>query len=676
MSQTEARWPATEITDAGAITVPGDDKLLEIYRSMILGRALETRLHTMYRSGRLGGAVYPGVGQEGAMVGFVSALGPDDIFGGTHRDLTAQLTKGVALEAIALNFMGKADGPSRGRDGNSHFADFEAGSLMVVSPLPDAYPVAVGTALAFQQRKEPRVALANCGEGATATGTWHEAVNFAAVLRLPVVFTIQNNQYAYSTPNSRETILTHFADRAAGYGIPGMVVDGNDVLACHDAAVAAVEQARNGLGPSIIEAVTFRRLGHAGHDSADYVPDEVRAQWEERDPITRFESYLTDRGLLDEERREQIRGDAEKRVVEALDWAADQPDSDPATVSDGVFAHRLQTVPVEPLPSDGPEMTMVDAINSALAQEMERDENVFIMGEDVGRFGGAFKVTAGLHERFGTERVIDTPIAEMALVGSAVGAALMGRRPVVELQYIDFIYPGLDQLVNEAAKYHWKTGASVPMVIRGPSGAGLRAGPNHSISPEGMLAHHPGIKVVTPSGPHNAKGLLLASIRDPNPVVYLEHKKLYRSIKEPVPEVDYEVPLGTAAVAREGTDLTIVTWSAMVHTSLEAADRLGSEGISVEVIDLQTLVPLDWEAVFASVVKTSRLVIVQEDSPFASIASEISARVADALFWDLDGPIKRVTPPHVHVPFAASLEDAYLPQVDDVVAAVKAQSTT
>ncbi|MGH8914652.1 MAG: alpha-ketoacid dehydrogenase subunit alpha/beta [Acidimicrobiia bacterium] len=664
------------ITASGAAKQLSDDELLDMYQSMVLGRALETRLHNMYRSGRLGGAVYPGIGQEAAMVGFVSALGTDDIFGGTHRDLTAQLTKGVSLEAIALNFLGKAEGPARGRDGNSHFAALDVGTLMVVSPLPDAYPVAVGTALAFKQRNQPRVALANCGEGATATGTWHEAVNFAAVLRLPVVFTIQNNQYAYSTPTDHETALTHFADRAAGYGIPGKVVDGNDVLACYDAAKTATERARAGLGPSIIEAVTFRRLGHAGHDPADYVPADMRARWEQRDPLIRFEAFLSGRGLLDDDRRAEILADAEKRVVDAMDWAATQPDPDPASVGEGVFAHRLREVPQDPTPSTGPETTMIDAIKAALGQEMERDENVFIMGEDVGRFGGAFKATAGLHERFGPDRVIDTPIAEMALIGSAVGAALMGRRPIVELQYSDFIYPGLDQLVNEAAKYHWKTGVSVPMVVRGPSGAGLRAGPNHSISPEGLLAHHPGLKVVTPSGPYNAKGLLLASIRDPNPVIYLEHKKLYRSIKEPVPDVAYEVPLGKALVARQGSDVTIVTWSAMVHTSLEAAKHLESEGISTEVIDLQTLVPLDWETVLASVARTSRLVIVQEDSPFASIASEISARVADELFWDLDTPIKRVTPPHVPVPFAADLEDAYLPQVDDIVATVKTLSAS
>ncbi len=661
----------SEIAAVGASAGLGDERLLDMYRSMVLGRALETRLHTLYRGGRLGGAVYPGVGQEAAMVGFVSALGPDDIFGGTHRDLTAQLAKGVSLEAVALNFLGKAEGPTRGRDGNSHFADLAAGSLMVVSPLPDAYPVAVGAALAFQQRNERRVALANCGEGATATGTWHEAVNFAAVLRLPVVFTIQNNQYAYSTPGYKETALRHFADRAAGYGIPGTVVDGNDVLACHDAAAAAVERARSGSGPSIIEAVTFRRLGHAGHDSADYVPDDIRARWEEHDPLTLFEAFLTRRGLLDEERRGRIRADADERILDALEWAATRPDPDPETVGEGLFAPRLRAVPAGPAPGTGPESTMIDAIKSALGQEMERDETVFIMGEDVGPFGGAFKVTAGLHERFGPARVVDTPISEMALIGSAVGSAVMGRRPVVELQYSDFIYPGLDQLVNEAAKYHWKTGAPVPMVVRAPSGAGLRAGPNHSISPEGLLAHHPGIKVVCPSGPYNAKGLLLASIRDPNPVVYLEHKKLYRSIREPVPAEDYEVPLGAAAVVREGTDVTVVAWSAMVHTAVEAAARLESDGLSVEVIDLQSLVPLDWDTVFASVAKTSRLVVVQEDSPFAGIGGEISARVADELFWDLDAPIKRVAPPHVHVPFAAVLEDAYLPQVGDVVAAVR-----
>ncbi|OFW65133.1 MAG: hypothetical protein A2135_10760 [Actinobacteria bacterium RBG_16_67_15] len=306
----------------------------------------------------------------------------------------------------------------------------------------------------------------------------------------------------------------------------------------------------------------------------------------------------------------------------------------------------------------------------ALDEEMARDDRVFILGEDVGSFGGAFKVTEGLFTKYGTKRVTDTPIAESAIIGGAVGAALMGQIPIAELQYTDFMYPGLDELFTEAAKYLWKAGKSVQMVVRGPSGAGLRAGPFHSISPEGMLAHHPGIKVVVPSTPTAAKGLLVAAIRDPNPVVFLEHKKLYRSIKEPLPPGSYELPLGKARLVRAGDDVTLVTWGAMVHTSIEAAKLLAAEGISVEIVDLQTIVPLDWDAVFASVRKTSRLVVVQEDVPFASVASEVAARVAAEAFWDLDGPIIRVTPPHTHIPFAIALEDAFIPQVADVVAAV------
>lgn len=652
-----------------------DERLTEIYQFMVLGRTLETHLYNMYRSGRLSGAVYPGVGQEGAMVGLVSPLRRDDIFGGTHRDLTAQLVKGVPLEAIALNFMGKADGPTKGRDGNSHFGVLDVGSLMVVSPLPDAYPVAVGTALAAKLDELDRVALVNCGEGATSTGTWHEAVNFAAVLNLPIVFTIQNNQYAYSTPTRRETALPHFADRATGYGIPGVVIDGNDVLACYDAAALAIERARAGEGPTLIEAVTFRHYGHAGHDAADYVSDEERSRWMSHDPLPRFEAILTERGLLDEAQREELAETTKRRVIDALTRAAEQPDPDPATVGDDVFAIRTDA-PAASVDSaidegsDVPEVTMLDAIKTTLGDEMERDDRMIILGEDVGSFGGAFKVTSGLFDRFGSKRVIDTPISEMAIIGSGVGAALMGKRPVIELQYTDFIYPGLDQLVNEAAKYHWKTGHSVPMVVRGPSGAGLRGGPNHSISPEGLLVHHPGLKVVCPSGPYNAKGLLLAAIRDPNPVVFLEHKKLYRSIKAKIPAGDYEIPLGKAHVARNGEDVSIVAWAAMVHTALQAAEQLEAEGISVEVIDLQTLYPLDWDTVFASVTKTGRLVIVQEDSPVASVASEVAARVADELFWNLDAPIKRVTPPQVHIPYNAILEDAYVPQVEDIVKVV------
>ncbi|NIP94408.1 MAG: dehydrogenase [Akkermansiaceae bacterium] len=608
------------------------------------------------------------------MVGFSYALEDGDIFGGTHRDLTAQLAKGVTLEETLLNFFGKADGPTKGRDGNSHFGVLEKGTLMVVSPLPDAYPVALGSALAFKQKGEPRVALANCGEGATATGAWHEAVNTGAVLELPIVFTVQNNQFAYSTPNDREFAIGQIAQRAAGYGIPGVTIDGNDVLACYAAASDAIARARAGGGPTLIEAVTFRHFGHAGHDPADYVKPDFRDYWMDRDPIPRFERYLEERGVVAPAARDQIGDEIQGRIKTAIEWAQNQPDPDPGSVEEDVFALRVDPPGPGPGTAEGEPVTMLEAIKAGLVEAMEGDDTVFLLGEDVGAFGGAFKVTEGLIDKFGPMRVIDTPIAEVAIIGASVGAALAGMKPIAELQYTDFIYPGLDQLVSEATKYNWKGGSSVPMVVRGPSGAGLRAGPFHSISPEGLLAHHPGIKIVVPSTPIAAKGLLAAAVQDPNPVVFLEHKKLYRSIKEALPPERYEVPLGQARLARPGTDVTVtvVTWGAMVHTSLAAAEELTAEGVSLEIVDLQTVSPIDWESVYASVTKTSRLVIVQEDVPVASIASEIAARVSDALFWDLDGPIKRVVPPHTHIPFQAGLEDAFLPQVEDVVAAVRA----
>ena len=657
----EAKGHAAELTPA---------RLLAMYELMVTGRMLETRLHTMYRGGRLPGAVYPGVGQEAAQVGFISALEPGDIFGPTHRDLLAQLAKGVTLEEAMLNFYGKTTGPTKGRDGNSHFGVLDKGTLMVISPLPDAYPVAMGAAMAFQQRGEKRVALADCGEGSTATGTWHEAVNMAAVLRLPIVFTIQNNQYAYSTPNDREFALSYSGHRADGYGIPGAVIDGNDVLECYATAREAIERARNGGGPTLIEAVTFRHFGHAGHDPAEYVKPDEREAWLSKDPIPRFEEFLGTRGLLDEAARQAIAARVEEKIRAAIDWAQTQADPVVADLMTDLFASPTTVAAPPPGEVAGEPVTMIDAIRLALDEEMEHDDRVFLLGEDVGPFGGAFKVTQGLFDKYGPLRVVDTPIAESAIVGGSVGAALMGQIPVAELQYTDFIYPGLDQLFNEAAKYLWKGGHSVQMVLRGPSGAGLRAGPFHSISPEGMLAHHPGIKIVVPSTPATAKGLLVAAIRDPNPVVFLEHKKLYRSIKEALPPGRYELPLGVARLVRAGDDVTIVTWGAMVHTSMAAAELLAEEDISVEVLDLQTIVPLDWDAIFASVRKTARLVVVQEDVPFASVASEVAARVAAEAFWDLDGPIIRVTPPQTHIPFATILEDAFIPQVADVVAAV------
>ncbi len=661
-----------KITRSGYSSNLSKEQLWDIYKSMKTQRQLEERLLKLYKGGQLSGAVYPGIGQEASMAGIAAGMSEKDIFGGTHRDLGVQIKKGVTLKEIALNFFGKHDGPSKGRDGNSHFGVVDKGTLMVVSPLPDSAPVAVGWALASKLDNSGIVAVANCGEGATATGTWHESINMAGVSNLPIVFTVQNNQFAYSSPNETEFGTPNVADRGLGYGIPSKIIDGNDIYEVINTIHEACEHARNGNGPTLVELVTFRHYGHAGHDPAEYVTKEVRDFWMKRDPISRFEHSLMEESLFTQEDFTKLTEELENEIKETLEWAKAQDDPKPENEILDIFAKRNTEVKQ----SDSSEvktMNLIEAITNGLDELLENDKDVFMMGEDIGEFEGAFKATKGLFAKYGPDRILDTAISEGAFTGAAVGAALAGKKPIIELQFYDFVYPALDQITTEAAKYYWKAGKSVPMVVRGPTGAGTRSGPFHSISPESMLAHHPGIKIVAPSNPYDAKGLLIAATYDPNPVMYLEHKKLYRKpdLKMDVPLGLYEVEIGKGAVVKEGTDFTIVTWSGMVSVAQEAAHTLEADNISVEIIDLRTIVPLDEEIILKSVEKTSNLCILQEDVPFSSVASEISSLVAEKGFWNLDNPILKITPPNTHIPFAPILEDAFIPNADKVVSAIK-----
>ena len=661
-----------KITRSGYSSKLTKEQLWEIYKSMKTQRQLEERLLKLYKGGQLSGAVYPGIGQEASMAGIAAGMDKKDIFGGTHRDLGVQITKGVTLKEIALNFFGKHDGPSKGRDGNSHFGVVDKGTLMVVSPLPDSAPVAVGWALASKLDNSGIVAVANCGEGATATGTWHESINMAGVSNLPIVFTVQNNQFAYSSPNETEFGTPNVADRASGYGVPSKIIDGNDIYEVINTIHDACEHARNGNGPTLVELVTFRHYGHAGHDPAEYVTQEVRDFWMKRDPIRRFEIALIEEGLFSENDFTKLTEELEIEIRETLEWAKAQDDPKPENEILDIFANRNSEVNITK-GSETQTMNLIEAITNGLDELLENDKDVFMMGEDIGEFEGAFKATKGLYAKYGPDRILDTAISEGAFTGAAVGAALAGKKPIVELQFYDFVYPALDQITTEAAKYYWKAGKSVSMVVRGPTGAGTRSGPFHSISPESLLAHHPGIKIVAPSNPFDAKGLLVAATYDPNPVMYLEHKKLYRKpdLKMEVPLGLYEVEIGKGAVVKEGTDFTIVTWSGMVSVAQEAAIALEADNISVEIIDLRTIVPLDEEIILNSVAKTSNLCILQEDVPFSSVASEISSLVAEKGFWNLDNPILKITPPNTHIPFAPVLEDAFIPNAAKVVSAIK-----
>jgi 2-oxoisovalerate dehydrogenase E1 component len=639
--------------------------MLGLYETMVLSRALEQRLVELRRSGDLPMEVYPGVGQEAAMVGFAAALDGGDVFGGTHRDLGALLARGVTVEEVALNSFGKASGPTRGRE--PFFGIPAKGVLPMPPSAPATVAAAVGAALAFQTRGELRVAMAQSGEGATAAGPWHEAVNFAAIHGLPVVFAVQNNQFAGATPTDGSFALAYAAHRSDGYGIPGVVVDGNDVLECYAAARDAVERARAGEGPTLIEAVTFRRLGDTAGDDAGYVDPAERRSWEDRDPLMRFEEYLGTRGMLDGPRREVIVERAAAQVDKAVEWAAAQADPAPPAAPFDLFAPSHEHD--GDLPPDAPgELTVAEALAASLAREMRRDDTVVVLGRDASS-GGRHGITAGLTERLGASRVVDVPVAPAATLGVAVGMAVEGLRPVVETHGADDLYPALAALVGQAARFHWAAGVPVPLVVRVPWHEG--AGPSAAVGPESLTALHPGVTVVAPATAAAALGLLAGAIRDDNPVVMVEHTDLYGT-PGAVPEGDYAIAPGRAQVVRTGEDATVVAWGITVPAALGAAAALDQEGISIEVVDLMTLTPLDWDTVVGSVGRTSRLVVAQPSAPFGGIGAEIAARAAAEMMWDLDGPILRVGPPVTHVPPAGHGHAA----TDAVVEAVRSLART
>lgn len=626
---------------------------LALYRALRLPRAVEDKMLRLIRQNRLS-KWFSGYGQEAIAVGCAWALRETDWLLPMHRNLGAWTTRGVPLRPLFCQLMGREGGFTNGRDRTFHFGTREHRIVGMISHLAAMLPVADGLGLAAQLRGEDAVALAFVGEGATREGDFHEALNLAAVWSLPVLFVVENNGYGLSTPTTEAVPVEDVADAAAGYGMPGVVVDGNDVEAVIANVQAAAERARSGKGPTLLEMKTFRVRGHEEASGTKYVPDELIEAWREKDPVDRLRQRLEADGV-DPADLDAIDAEVQAEVEEVAEWALGQPPvaSTPEAEAADVFAPSPAAASA---PSATEEMRFIDALSAGLADAMAADETVVLMGQDVAAYGGVFKVTAGFLERFGSERVRNTPIIESGALGCALGLALDGVRPVVEMQYADFISCGFNQIVNNLATTHYRWGAPVPVTIRAPFGGGIGAGPFHSQSPEAWFCHVPGLKVVVPATPADAKGLIRSAIEDPNPVLVFEHKLLYRSLKGDVPTGEHRTPIGRAAVVREGEDLTVVTWGVGVQWALAVAEAQAEQDVRVEVIDLRTLVPWDRETVLGSVRKTNRLLVLHEAARTGGFGAEVAAEVAEAAFGHLDAPPVRVGGADLPIPFSKQIE--------------------
>jgi 2-oxoisovalerate dehydrogenase E1 component len=696
------------------------------YAYMKLTRDFDARFEALLLTGRVS-KWYSEVGNEATTIPAGLALGPGDALCTLHRDLGAILAvyldpartfpglgfsspagagdrrpdPEALLVRLACQLLGKGEGFSQGVERSFHYGylapDSDILHLGMISHLGSMIPVAAGCAFAFRQRGSDRVAINFIGEGGTSTGDFHEGLNMAAVWKLPLVLVVENNRYAFSTPADQQYAAKRLSDRGAGYGIAAETVDGNDPDVMAKALARAVDRARAGKGPTLLEAMLGRMRGHAeGDDSLKVVPAEELATYRAADPVPAYARRLLEDGVLDGDLAARLDARIAELVERSITAAIDAAPPQPATALRPVFAPLAgdvagadvtpagtAAVPVQAgsqpaaapaagsaAGAAGKETTYVDAINLALREEMERDPSVLVMGQDIGAFEGAFRTTRGLHARW-PSRVLDTPIAESGTIGIAIGAAVLGFKPVVEMQFADFISCGFNQLVNVAAKLYYRWQVPCPIVVRLPSGGGVGAGPFHSQNDEGWFASTAGIKVLCPATAADARGLLKAAIRDPNPVMIFEHKFLYRRIKEVLPEGDGQCRIGEARVVRSGRHLTLVGYGATTWTCLEAAAELAKDGIEAEVVDLRTLVPYDEATVTASVRKTHRALIVHEAPLTLGFGAEVAARLADAAFPWLDAPIRRVTYPDRPVPYARVLENVLLPGRDKVLEAAR-----
>ncbi|HET8803841.1 MAG TPA: dehydrogenase E1 component subunit alpha/beta [Aequorivita sp.] len=636
-----------------------NETLLKLYRGMLKPRMIEEKMLILLRQGKVS-KWFSGIGQEAISVGITAVLDKDEYILPMHRNLAVFTMRDIPLYRLFSQWQGKANGFTKGRDRSFHFGTQEFHIVGMISHLGPQFGVADGIALANKLKNNNKVCAVFTGEGGTSEGDIHEALNVASVWQLPVLFCIENNGYGLSTPTNEQYNCENLADRGKGYGMESHIIEGNDILEVYTKLKDLVASMRINPRPVLLEFKTFRMRGHEEASGTKYVPIDLIDEWGLRDPLLNYESYLLNEGILSEEKIQEFKNEFKHEIDENLDLAFAEPaiTSTETNELDDVYKEfNYQEVKEN---SEKENIRLIDAISQGLKQSMERHDNLIIMGQDVAEYGGVFKITDGFVEQFGKDRVRNTPICESAIVSAAMGLSINGYKAVVEMQFADFVTSGFNPIINYLAKSHYRWNEKADVVVRMPCGAGVGAGPFHSQTNEAWFTHTPGLKVVYPAFPYDAKGLLATSIEDPNPVMYFEHKALYRNIRQDVPTDYYTIPFGKASLLKEGEDVTIITYGAGVHWALETLAQ--TPEINADLIDLRTLIPLDTEAIYKSVKKTGKVIILQEDSMFGGIASDISALIMENCFEHLDAPVKRVASLETPIPFAANLESAYLPK--------------
>jgi 2-oxoisovalerate dehydrogenase E1 component len=634
-----------------------DSLLLQLYIELLRPRMIEEKMLVLLRQGRIS-KWFSGIGQEAISVGATMAIADDEYVMPLHRNLGVFTVRKMPFAKLFMQWQGRKDGFSKGRERSFHFGANEYHICGMISHLGPQLAIADGISLAHKLKGEKNVSVAFSGDGGTSEGDFHEALNVAAVWNLPVIFIIENNGYGLSTPVNEQFVCEQLADRALGYGMRGITIDGNNILEVYREITKARAYCIAEQKPILIECMTFRMRGHEEASGVKYVPKELFEEWGKKDPVHNFENYLKEQKVLDDSKIEEIRAAIQHEIEEGLATGFEAPHITPSTTEELADVYAPLTLPEVAPVSGGTDKKFINAITEGLRQSMERFPNLVLMGQDIAEYGGAFKVTEGFVPLFGKERVRNTPLCESAIVGTALGLSIKGYKAMMEMQFGDFVTVGFNQIINNLAKIHYRWGQNADVVIRMPTGGGVGAGPFHSQCNEAWFTHTPGLKVVYPSSPADAKGLLIAAFQDPNPVMFFEHKAMYRGITGLVPDEYYTTEIGKARIVSEGGDISIITYGMGVHWA--TAYAAAHPEVSIDILDLRTLLPLDYDAIRQAVKRTGKVLLLHEDTLFGGFGGELAAWIAENCFEWLDAPIVRCASLDTPVPFAIELEQNFM----------------